>query len=207
VLLPLLPAASKHVDLPSEAMRKLHFDQYTFRGRSVETAAVTWGIRVRAYHIYSCAADGRMPIMLYRTWDDEAPRYDLSNAQKFVISVARALRRPHKTASIILSSLRSETSVRRTGAQTALSYPPQGLRSLLRPPREVRGLHARQVCQVEVTTETRSGRRCGVSLSLSLSLSVSRDVFELSVIWGRGCLIICLVWVNDSGVFVSRCIL
>jgi len=45
------------------------------------------------------------------------------------------------------------------------------------------------------------------SLSLSLSLSVSRDVFELSVIWCRGCLIICLVWVNDSGVFVSRCIL
>mmetsp|Transcript_3542 Transcript_3542/g.5277 ORF Transcript_3542/g.5277 Transcript_3542/m.5277 type:complete len:94 (-) Transcript_3542:105-386(-) len=59
----------------------------------------------------------------------------------------------------------------------------------------------------EVTRETRSGRRCGVSLSLSLSLSVSRDVFELSVIWCRGCLIICLVWVNDSGVFVSRCIL
>lgn len=104
VLLPLLPAASKHVDLPSEAMRKLHFDQYTFRGRSVETAAVTWGIRVRAYHIYSCAADGRMPIMLYRTWDDEARRYDLSNAQHLVISVARALRRPHKTAPNVASA-------------------------------------------------------------------------------------------------------
>ena len=47
---------------------------------------------MRAYHVYSYT-DDRVPIILYRTWDDDAPRYDLSNGQKFVISVARALRR------------------------------------------------------------------------------------------------------------------
>ena len=45
------------------------------------------------------------------------------------------------------------------------------------------------------------------SLSRSLSLSVSRDVFELPAMWGLGYFMFCLVWVNDSGVFVRRCIL
>eukprot|EP00967_Tisochrysis_lutea_P045984 scaffold55783_cov36-Tisochrysis_lutea.AAC.1 len=34
----LLQTTSKYVDLTSGAMRKLHFDQYAFRGRSMEKA-------------------------------------------------------------------------------------------------------------------------------------------------------------------------
>ena len=89
-------ASDGSAERTADAMRKLHFEEYTFDDRSKEATVTRWGLRVRAYHVYACS-EGKMPIMLHGTMEGNA-YYDQSGSQKFITSVAAALGRPYRSA-------------------------------------------------------------------------------------------------------------